>query len=80
MTTLVARKQRTIEGKSYAHGAEIPPGLLSDDAVASMLDAQQLTEYDSSERRSLYRLFPSFSDCKEQEELTQEELNELCLP
>ena len=79
MTTLVARSHRTIDGKQYPHGSEIPPGMLPDEAVDWMLDNCELEEYDSSERRSLYRLFAHFSACKETESLTQEELNKLAL-
>lgn len=79
MTTLVARGTRTINGKQYHHGSEIPPGVLSDETVNRMLDNRELEEYDARSRRSLYRVFHRFSDCKEQESLTREELNELAL-
>jgi hypothetical protein len=79
MKTLVARGMRTIDGKRYAHGAEIPPGLLPAEAVDWMLDNRELTECDASERRSLYRLFASFSGCTETESLTQKEIDELAL-
>jgi hypothetical protein len=81
--TIIARSGRRIGGALYPHGSEIPPSLLSDDELASMLDNGELIEYDSSERRSLYRLFAPlfapFSGCTEQESLTQEELDQLAL-
>jgi hypothetical protein len=67
MTTIVARSHRTIEGKLYHHGDEIPPGLLSDEAINRMLVNREVDEYNSADRRSLYRLFHRFSDCKETE-------------
>ena len=79
MTTRVTRGTRTIDGKRFEHGAEIPPGSLTAEAVDSMLDNRELTEYDAAERRSLYRLFAPFSGCKETESLTREELDELAL-
>jgi hypothetical protein len=79
MKTIIARSGRRIGGELYPHGAEIPPGSLSDGAIDSMIDNGELIEYDSADRRSLYRLFTPFSNCAEQELLTQEELNDLAL-
>jgi hypothetical protein len=41
-----------------SHGAEVPPGVLSESEVAKSLDRGQLEE---SGRRSYYEMFPHFS-------------------
>jgi hypothetical protein len=58
---------------------ELPPGLIPREVVDHWLDQHWLAEYDSSERRSLFRLFAPFSGCKEQEQLSTEEKEKLCL-
>jgi len=74
MTTLVFLGARKINDRLFHHGDEVPPGLLPPETVNQWLDQKWLAEYDFSERRSLYRLFASFSGCKEQEPLTKAEL------
>ena len=72
--TLVAISHLEIEGHVFHHGAEIVPGLLSPDTVNKLVDARRVKEYDSAERRSLYRVFAPFSGAKEHEALPQDEL------
>jgi hypothetical protein len=80
MNTLVAVGPHTINGQRYEHGAELPPGLLPRETIDQWLDRKWLCEIHPSVRRSLYGLFGPFSGCKEQEPLTQEELNTYGLP
>jgi hypothetical protein len=68
-TTLVVVGVREVNGQRFEHGAELPPGLLPPETVSQWHDQKWLMQYDASERRSLYRLFPTFSGCKEQEHL-----------
>jgi hypothetical protein len=75
--TLVAIHHLEIGGRLFHHNSEIVPGLLAKEAADKLLDAKRLIE---SKRRSLYRLFPKFSDCKESEHLDKEELDTLALP
>ena len=77
-TTLVILGAREINGTLYAHGAELPPDLLPDEAVDWWLDRKWLAEY--PERRSLYRIFSLFSGAKETERLDREELSQFALP
>jgi hypothetical protein len=76
MKTLVTRSTRTIHGKRYSHGSEIPPGALPPEAIDWWLDQHWA---DECERRSLYRLFPAFSGCTEFETLSSEELKSYAL-
>ena len=78
--TLVAFRHLEIGGHVFAHGAEIIPGLLTKEAADKLIDADQLREYDSRDRRSLYRIFSPFSGCAERELLDKAELTELCFP
>ena len=48
-------------------------------AQNSRLHEGWLKESDSTERRSLYRLLPRLSGAKEQEQLTPQEKENLCL-
>ena len=79
MTTIVNSTRHGQRDKRFGHGDEIPPNLLSPEELAARLDNGEAIEYDSRDRRSLYRLFAPFSGCTEQESLTREELNELAL-
>jgi len=79
MKTIIFNGHAEVGGRTFHHGDELPPGLLPPEVVDQWLDQRKLTEYDSSERRSLFRLFPAFSGCKEQEELTREELTAFAL-
>jgi hypothetical protein len=76
--TLVVIRHAEIGGCHFHHGDELPVGLLSPEAIDLHLDRKQLVEYDSADRRSLYRLLHYFSGCTEQEQLTKEEKEDLC--
>ena len=80
MKTIVAVGHKQFGEQQFTHGSEIPPDLLPAEVVDYHVDRKELIEYDSSERRSLYRLFHVFSDCDETEPLTPEELNAYALP
>jgi hypothetical protein len=54
----------------FQHGDELPPGLLSQDAIGKMLDQKMLLEI--PQRRSLFALFAPFSGAKEREPLDAE--------
>jgi hypothetical protein len=77
--TLVAIRTLNLGDHVFHHGAEIIPGLLSQDTVNKLVDRGRLREYDPSERRSLYRLFAPFSGCEETERPTKEELTAYAL-
>lgn len=77
MTTLIAIRHCQIGDRNFAHGEELPPGLLPREVVDRWLDEGSLKEYDTAERRSLYRLFAPFSGVKEREPLSRNELTEL---
>ena len=77
--TLVFIRTHTIGGRQYSHGSELPPDVLSAEQIAQWLDNDQLREYDSAKRRSIYRLFPRFSGAAEQEKLTPQEKETLCI-
>ena len=79
MTTLIAIRHLEIQGHVFAHGVEIMPGLLTHETTNKLLDDGWLKEYDSAERRSVYRLFAPFSGCKERQELTASELTSYTL-
>jgi hypothetical protein len=76
--TLVFLKAHYVDG-SLAHcvGDEFAPGLFTQETIDRALDSGHLAE--CAERRSLYRLLPRFSGCKEQEQLTPKEKQDLCL-
>jgi hypothetical protein len=76
-TTLVVLSHRQIGERRFLHGDELPPDLLPREAIDLHLDRRELAEYDSADRRSLYRLFAPFSACTEAESLTQDELKAL---
>jgi hypothetical protein len=80
MTTLVAIRHFEIQGHVFAHGVEVMPGLLTHETANKLLDDGWLKEYNSAERRSLYRLFALFSGCKDKEQLSKEELTAYTLP
>ena len=80
MKTLVALGHRTFQDRQFVHGDEIPLDLLSVEQIDWEIDHRGIVEYDSAERRSLYRLFAPFSGSKEKAELSSDELTELCLP
>ena len=72
--TLVVIHSLQIGARQFRHGEELEPNLLPPEEVDSLVDRKQLIEYDSSERRSLYRLLHRFSGCSETERLSNEEL------
>jgi hypothetical protein len=72
--TLVFIQHHEIDGRIFTHASELEPGLLSPEQVNKLIDRGVLKEYDSSERRSLYRLLHHFSSCSETERLSTEEL------
>jgi hypothetical protein len=74
MTTLVVIKHLQVGNLQLCHGEEVPPGLLPRELVDQWLDNGQLREYQSVERRSIYRLLPSFSGVTEREPLARSEL------
>ena len=79
MKTLVVLGTREVNNRRLAHGDELPPNLLPPEVVDWWLDHKWLVEYESSEHRSLYRIFAPFSGAKEREHLTTDELRELAL-
>ena len=79
MRTLIVLRYLQVGDRQFRHGEELPPNLLPQEAVDLHLDRKELAEYDSIERRSLYRLLHRFSDCSESERLSNEELAEYAL-
>jgi hypothetical protein len=77
--TLVVIRHLQVGDRRFHHGDELPPDLLPLAAVNLHLDRKELVEYDADERRSLYRLFSSFSGCSETERLSNQELAALAL-
>lgn len=75
--TLVFIRHHEIDGRLYRHAEELPPRALSPETIDQLLDQGILTEV--PERRSLYRLFAPFSDTKETEPFTKEELTAYAL-
>ena len=78
--TLVAMRHLEIEGRVFHHGAEIMPSLISRATLAKLIDQGRVREYDSRDRRSLYRLFSRFSGCEETELLSDVERTAYALP
>jgi hypothetical protein len=72
MKTLIVNGPREFNSRLFQHGDELPPGFLTPEQVGREVDQRRIVEYDASERRSLYRLFPAFSGCAEREQLTDE--------
>jgi len=75
--TLAIIRHLEIDGRSFCHGSELPPDLLTRGEVDKLLDEGRLAEY--PERRSLYRLLSPFSGAKEKEQLTNDELDTCAL-
>jgi hypothetical protein len=71
--TFVIIRALRVGDRRFQHGDELPPDLLPQQAVDIHLDRRELIEYDSAERRSLYRLLHRFSGCSEREHLSNEE-------
>jgi hypothetical protein len=79
MTLIAIGHLEIIGGHVFAHGTEIMPGLAPKDAIERLIDQGSVREYDSRNRRSLYRIFSKFSGCEEHEPL-DEELTPYALP
>ena len=79
MRTLIVIRHLQVGDRVFVHGAELPPDLLPREVIDVHLDHKLLIEYDSSERRSLYRLLHHFSGCSETERLSNEELTACAL-
>jgi hypothetical protein len=77
--TLVFIRHCQIGSRSFTHGSELQPDALSREQVDKLLDEGRLVEYDSEQRRSLYRIFPQFSGCSERERLSNRELADCAL-
>jgi len=80
MKTIVSIGQREFAHRIFQHDEEIPPSLLPSEAVDWCVDHKQVREYDSTERRSLHRLFSEFNGCSEKEQLSEDETTALALP
>jgi hypothetical protein len=78
--TLVAIRTLNFGDHVFHHGDEIIPDLFDEQTVNRLIDQKRVKEYDTRDRRSLYRLFSPFSGCDQREQLTQEELDTLALP
>jgi hypothetical protein len=76
--TLIFVRHTDLGDRRFHHGEELPPGLLPPEVVDQWLDHGRLKEH--PERRSLHRLFPCFSGCKEKEQLSDDELTSYGLP
>jgi hypothetical protein len=73
MKTLVLVRHLEVGDRQLHHGDELPPDLLPPEAIDWHLDRKEIVEYDSAERRSLYRFFHHFTGCSEKERLSNEE-------
>ena len=72
--TLVFIRAHYVNGKlAHRFGDEVPPGLFPQKTVDEALDQKWLAELDSTQRRSLYKIFAPFSGCKECEHLSTKE-------
>ena len=78
--TLIAIHHLEIEGRVFHHAAEIMPSLISSATLAKLIDQGRVREYDSRDRRSLYRLFSRFSGCEDTEFLSDVERTAYALP
>jgi hypothetical protein len=72
--TLVFLRHAQVGSHHFEHGQELPPGLLPAEVINHWLDERWLKAYDSTERRSLYRLFAPLSGCQVREPFSQKEL------
>jgi hypothetical protein len=73
MKTLVLLRHLQIDDRQLYHGEELPPDLLPPEAIDLHFDKKEIAEYDSAERRSLYRFFHHFTGASEKERLSAEE-------
>jgi hypothetical protein len=80
MKTLAAVQPRQIGTVLYQHGEEIPAAAIPEGQLDKLVDAGWIRAYDTSERRSLHRLFAPFSGSKESERLDKAELTAFALP
>jgi len=72
MKTYIVHGHHEISGVQLHHGDEAPPSLIDGELRDWWIDHHWLIEYDSSERRSLHRLFPQFSGSSESEPIDSE--------
>lgn len=79
MKTLVAQSTHLF-ARGFPHGAEVPPGLLSQAEIDRLVDERKLEELDSGVRRSIYRLFPEFSGVALDPAVLDSELARFALP
>lgn len=78
--TLIFIRAHYVDGRLvHCPGDECPPNMFTREVINRALDDGYLAECDSAERRSLYRLLHRFSGCKEQEQLTPQEKENLCI-
>ena len=66
--------------RGFPHGAELRPGLLSQEEIDTLIDQRKLEELDPSVRRSLYALFPEFSGVSIEPLPFEKELAPFALP
>ena len=78
--TLIILRHLQVGDRQFRDGEELPPDLLPAEAIDFHLDRKELVEYESNDRRSLYRLFSVFSGAKETETLDRHELTAYALP
>ena len=79
MRTLVVIGTREFADRRFTHNEELEPNLLPAEVVDYWLDKKWLAETDSTERRSIYRIFHRFSGCGEKQPLPQQEVENYCL-
>jgi len=72
MKTLIAHGHHELGNEQFHHGDELPPSLISGELADWWIDHGWAREHDSSERRSLHRLFSAFSGTAETEPLDAE--------
>lgn len=74
MKTTICIGSHELAGQRFTHGEEIPSSVLDGELRDWWLDHKWAVEYDSTERRSLYRLLHRFSGSSETERLSNQEL------
>ena len=72
MKTYVVLGHHEISGVQLRHGDEAPPSLIDGQLRDWWIDHRWLSELDSSERRSLYRVFSAFNGTTETDPLDSE--------
>jgi len=77
--TLIFIHARQIGDRLFRHAEELAPGYLSEQDIALALDHGWLREIHPSERRSLYKIFHSFSGCTKRQPLDPGETDQLTI-